>query len=216
MSELDHMDGLAAEYVLGTLDVEEREQARTLLDTDVAFAAKVESWERRFGDLYLMVEPVEPDSAIWPRIKAKMLDVRERTRATEPPMPVPAPASTAAEPPSLDAIEAVISETATTLNSEATPGRKVPGGTQLALPLDRLPHGARRGTRGGASGANPGGVADDRRGSDPRARIGSDARASVRNASFRSDSCASVGRNFSAGAGAAARAHFERGRDVGR
>ncbi|TMJ85380.1 MAG: hypothetical protein E6G76_16370 [Alphaproteobacteria bacterium] len=120
MSELDHMDGLAAEYVLGTLDVEEREQARTLLDTDVAFAAKVESWERRFGDLYLMVEPVEPDSAIWPRIKAKMLDVRERTRATEPPMPVPAPASTAAEPPSLDAIEAVISETATTLNSEAT------------------------------------------------------------------------------------------------
>ena len=120
MSELDHMDGLAAEYVLGTLDVEEREQAHTLLDADAAFAAKVESWERRFGDLYLMVEPVEPDSTIWPRIKAKMLDVRERTRATEPPMPVPAPASTAAEPPSLDAIEAVISETATTLNSEAT------------------------------------------------------------------------------------------------
>jgi len=120
MSELDHMDGLAAEYVLGTLDVEEREQARTLQDADAAFAAKVESWERRFGDLYLMVEPVEPDSAIWPRIKAKMLDVRERTRATEPPMPVPAPASTAAEPPSLDAIDAVISETATTLSSEAT------------------------------------------------------------------------------------------------
>lgn len=120
MSELDHMDGLAAEYVLGTLDVEEREQARTLLDADAAFAAKVELWERRFGDLYLMVEPVEPDSAIWPRIKAKMLDGRERTRATEPPIPVPAPAFTAAEPPSLDAIEAVISETATTLSSEAT------------------------------------------------------------------------------------------------
>ena len=119
MSELDHMEGLAAEYVLGTLDVEEREQARTLLDADAAFAAKVESWERRFGDLYLMVEPVEPDSAIWPRIKAKMLEGREQTRVTEPPMPVPAPAS-APEPPSLDAIEAVISETATTLSSEAT------------------------------------------------------------------------------------------------
>ena len=117
MSDLDHMDGLAAEYVLGTLDVEEREQVRTLLDADAAFAAKVESWERRFGDLYLMVEPVEPDSAIWPRIKAKMLGGRERTRATEPPIPAPA---SAAEPPSLDAIEAVISETATTLSSEAT------------------------------------------------------------------------------------------------
>lgn len=118
MSELDHMDGLAAEYVLGTLDVEEREQVRTLLETDAAFAAKVQAWERRFGDLYLMVEPVEPDSAIWPRIKAKVLD--GRARATEPPIPVPAPASTATEPPSLDAIEAVISETATTLSSEAT------------------------------------------------------------------------------------------------
>jgi anti-sigma-K factor RskA len=120
MSELDHMDALAAEYVLGTLDFEEREQARTLLEADAAFAAKVESWERRFGDLYLMVEPVEPDSAVWPRIRAKMLEVRERTRAAEPSIPASAPAPTAAEPPSLDAIEAVISKAATTLNSEAT------------------------------------------------------------------------------------------------
>ena len=115
MSELDHIEGLAAEYVLGTLDSEEREQARTLLEADAAFAAKVDSWERRFGDLYLMVEPVEPDSAIWPRIKAKVLDARERTGAVEPPMP-----PTAAGPPSLDAIEAVISDAATTLSSEAT------------------------------------------------------------------------------------------------
>ena len=89
MSELDHMDALAAEYVLGTLDFEEREQARTLLEADAAFAGKVESWERRFGDLCLMVEPVEPDSAIWPRIKAKMPEVR--TRVAEPPIPAPAP-----------------------------------------------------------------------------------------------------------------------------
>jgi anti-sigma-K factor RskA len=120
MTELDHMDGLAAEYVLGTLDFEEREQARSLLELDAAFAAKVESWERRFGDLYLMVEPVEPDSAIWPRIKAKMPEVRQRTRAAEPPIPAPALAPAPAAPPSLDAIEAVISEAATTLNSEAT------------------------------------------------------------------------------------------------
>jgi hypothetical protein len=120
MSELDHMDGLAAEYVLGTLDSEEREQARILLEADAAFAAKVESWERRFGDLYLMVEPVEPDSAIWPRIKATMLDARERTAAAEPSIPPPVPPPPGAEPPSLDAIEAVISHAATTLSSEAT------------------------------------------------------------------------------------------------
>jgi anti-sigma-K factor RskA len=78
MSELDYMDALAAEYVLGTLDVEERTQARTLLEADEAFAAKVQLWERRFGDLHLMVEPVEPDSAIWARIRAKMLEVRQQ------------------------------------------------------------------------------------------------------------------------------------------
>jgi hypothetical protein len=120
MSELDHMDALAAEYVLGTLDFEERKQARSLLEADSAFAARVESWERRFGDLALMVEPVEPDAAIWPRIKTKMLDVRERTRTAEPAIPIAAEASTPAEPPSLDAIETAISDAATTLTSEAT------------------------------------------------------------------------------------------------
>jgi anti-sigma-K factor RskA len=158
MSELDHMDGLAAEFVLGTLDVEEREQARRLLDADAAFAAKVESWERRFGDLYLMVEPVEPDSAIWPRIKAKMLDVRERTRAMESPIPVPAPASTVAEPPSLDAIEAVISETATTLSSEAT---STAAEEAAPAPISEgLPTTAAEATPGSGSGATPAPVSE--------------------------------------------------------
>jgi hypothetical protein len=119
MSELDYMDALAAEYVLGTLDAEERARARTLLEADETFAAKVELWERRFGDLHLMVEPVEPDSGVWTRIKGKMPEVEQGGRTTELPMP-PAPLPTTAEPPSLDAIEAVISETATTLTSEAT------------------------------------------------------------------------------------------------
>src|SRR5947208_1096017 len=56
MSELDHMDALAAEYVLGSLDFEERAQARNLLEADATFAAKVQLWERRFGELHLMVE----------------------------------------------------------------------------------------------------------------------------------------------------------------
>jgi hypothetical protein len=128
MSELDYMDALAAEYVLGTLDVEERTQARTLLGADEAFAAKVQLWERRFGDLHLMVEPVEPDSAIWVRIRAKMAQSREQIHASEPPIP-PSAAETktaeslgpaAAAPPSLDAIEAAISNAAATLSAEAT------------------------------------------------------------------------------------------------
>ena len=124
MSELDHMDALAAEYVLGSLDVEERAQARNLLEADPTFAAKVELWERRFGELHLMVEPVEPDSGIWARIKAKLPEVQQGIRPPEPSMPpsVPpaSPSPTAPEPPTLDAIEAAISQAATTLSAEAS------------------------------------------------------------------------------------------------
>jgi hypothetical protein len=63
---------LAAEYVLGTLDSGEHEHARSLASADEAFAAKVQLWERRLGELHLMVEPVEPDPKLWERIKAKL------------------------------------------------------------------------------------------------------------------------------------------------
>jgi len=119
MSELDYTEALAAEYVLGTLDFEERVQARTLLDADEAFAAKVDLWEHRFGELHLMVEPVEPEAAIWARIKAKAPEARQKMQPPAPEVPLPALAPTTSEPPSLDAIEAAISQAATTLTSEA-------------------------------------------------------------------------------------------------
>ena len=68
---IDH-DGMAAEYVLGTLDLDERGAAQTLLAQDAEFAAKVKLWERRLGELHLMVEPVEPEAHLWQRIKAKL------------------------------------------------------------------------------------------------------------------------------------------------
>jgi hypothetical protein len=119
MSELDYTDALAAEYVLGTLDLEERTRARTLLDADQAFAANVELWERRFGELHLMVEPVEPEAKIWARIKAKMSEVQQKAQFPEPDVAPPASVAPAAEPPSLDVIEAAISQATTTLTSEA-------------------------------------------------------------------------------------------------
>ena len=121
MSDVAHTDALAAEYVLGTLDSDEREQARALLRTDAAFAIKVSQWERRLGELHLMVEPVEPDAGIWARIKSKMPEAQQRSnvRLPEAHIPEPAPATIPTEAPSLDAIEATISETALALTSEA-------------------------------------------------------------------------------------------------
>ena len=121
MSDVDHTDALAAEFVLGTLDSEEREQARALLGADMAFAVKVAQWERRLGELHLMVEPVEPDTQIWTRIKSKMPETQSRSNARLPEahIPEPAPVAIPAAAPSLDAIQAAISETAAVLTSEA-------------------------------------------------------------------------------------------------
>jgi hypothetical protein len=92
-------DALAAEYVLGTLDPDERAAAKKLLAEDAAFATKVKVWERRLGELHLMVEPVEPEPGIWLRIKARLPEVAQPEPvivlpelAPEPePQPLPAP-----------------------------------------------------------------------------------------------------------------------------
>src|SRR5262249_51610464 len=127
MSELDHMDALAAEYVLGSLDFEERARARNLLEADATFAAKVQRWERRVGGLHPIVGAGGPGSRIWGCIKGQMPQVPEGSQAPQPPPRPPATAAPApAEPPSLDAIEAAISQAATTLGEASSAATREP------------------------------------------------------------------------------------------
>ena len=91
----ENREGLAAEYVLGTLDAAERAQADALLAADAEFAAVVRQWERRLGELNVMVAPVEPPAPVWGKIMASIA-------ATSPaePMRLPdvaAPAALVAE-----------------------------------------------------------------------------------------------------------------------
>ena len=72
MTEIHEFDARAAEYVLGTLDAGERAHAHVLLGGDDSFVAKVKEWERRLGELHLMVEPVEPERQVWERVKTKI------------------------------------------------------------------------------------------------------------------------------------------------
>ena len=65
----DDQDALAAEYVLGTLSSDERDQAEAMLAIDPGFEAAVRQWERRLGELNVMVEAVEPRPEVWDRIK---------------------------------------------------------------------------------------------------------------------------------------------------
>ena len=65
-------DALAAEYVLGTLSAQEREQAEALISIDSGFAEIVRVWEHRLGELNVMVEAVEPPLDLWDKIKTEI------------------------------------------------------------------------------------------------------------------------------------------------
>ena len=90
----DAQDALAAEYVLGTLSADEREHAEALLTLDPGFAASVRMWERRLGELNVMVEAVEPPPELWDKIKAELGVVAPASEA-----PPAAPVLTTPEPP---------------------------------------------------------------------------------------------------------------------
>jgi anti-sigma-K factor RskA len=77
----DDRDALAAEYVLGTLSADEREQAEALLARDAGFAETVRLWEHRLGELNVMVEAVEPPPDLWDRIKTGIDGAERRTQA---------------------------------------------------------------------------------------------------------------------------------------
>jgi anti-sigma-K factor RskA len=68
----DDRDALAAEYVLGTLAADEREQAEALLVIDPGFAEIVRVWERRLGELNVMVEAVDPPPDLWDKIRGEI------------------------------------------------------------------------------------------------------------------------------------------------
>jgi hypothetical protein len=80
------LSALAAEYVIGTLDPDERASANAQLEIDEGFRALVRGWERRLGELHLMVEPVEPDGRIWDRVSDRL---GIRTKAPPPSAPPP-------------------------------------------------------------------------------------------------------------------------------
>jgi anti-sigma-K factor RskA len=77
----DDRDALAAEYVLGTLSVEERDHAEALLARDAGFAQIVRLWEHRLGELNVMVEAVEPPPDVWERIKTDIDGTERRNEA---------------------------------------------------------------------------------------------------------------------------------------
>ena len=99
----DHI-ALAAEYVLGTLDGDERVQVETMMNVDQDFRALVESWERRLGELHAMVGSVEPPEDVWGKIRGAITAIAPSTALRLPEISAPAPAApvTAPQPVTAD------------------------------------------------------------------------------------------------------------------
>jgi len=68
----DDIEGLAAEYVLGSLDPAERRQVDALCKKDALLADAINAWQRRLAPLSLQGPEVAPPSHLLDRILAQL------------------------------------------------------------------------------------------------------------------------------------------------
>jgi len=94
----EEREGIAAEYALGTLDADERAQADAMLLVDPEFAAEVARWERRLGELNVLVAPVEPPAPVWEKIRAGVAEAAPAEPMRLPEVSAPAVAAGPGEP----------------------------------------------------------------------------------------------------------------------
>jgi anti-sigma-K factor RskA len=72
MIELDDIEALAAEYVLGTLSREERLAVAGRRQQEAALDAAISAWEHRLGPLAEVVVPVAPPAGLYNKIRAQI------------------------------------------------------------------------------------------------------------------------------------------------
>lgn len=69
----DHdIDSLAGEYVLGTLDAQQRAQVQKRLEREADLRKAVDDWEIRLLSLTDLAEPVTPHASLWSRINQSL------------------------------------------------------------------------------------------------------------------------------------------------
>jgi len=85
-------DRLAAEYVIGLLDAEERRTAERLAESDTAFQAAVSRWQARFQEVDDTASALPPPDALWQRIESNLAAAPTVQRVENPaPLIVPSP-----------------------------------------------------------------------------------------------------------------------------
>jgi anti-sigma-K factor RskA len=79
MTECDDIDGLAAEYVLGSLDVDERKDVATRRRTDVVLDRAIKAWEVRLGPLSGRIPGIEPPPFVFQRLADRLWTRQSQT-----------------------------------------------------------------------------------------------------------------------------------------
>jgi anti-sigma-K factor RskA len=74
MNDREDIDGLAAEYVLGTLDAAERTAVAARRQREGDLDAAIGAWERRLSPLADAIAPLEPPAGLFSRIEAQLAD----------------------------------------------------------------------------------------------------------------------------------------------
>jgi anti-sigma-K factor RskA len=80
MTEDEDIDGLAAEYVLGSLDASERRRVDLRRRTDAALSAAIAGWEQRLAPLSDQGAGVAPPAHLLEAILARIADQRAGSR----------------------------------------------------------------------------------------------------------------------------------------
>jgi anti-sigma-K factor RskA len=88
MTEDEDLDGLAAEYVLGSLSLAERQEVDARRSRDAAFDRAVATWERRLGPLGVATPGIEPPPELFAGIADRLWSVDQPSGAKVIAMPV--------------------------------------------------------------------------------------------------------------------------------
>jgi anti-sigma-K factor RskA len=87
MTDDDDLDGLAAEYALGTLSLAERREVEARRTREAALDQAVKAWERRLGPLGERTPEIAPPADLYPRIADRLWGAGRTPGATVIPMP---------------------------------------------------------------------------------------------------------------------------------
>jgi anti-sigma-K factor RskA len=74
MSEIDELDTLAAEYVLGTLDAVERRAVTARIAQEPALATAIETWQRLLAQIGEMIPSVSPAPELFAKIEERLAE----------------------------------------------------------------------------------------------------------------------------------------------